>query len=144
MIKIVPTYVAGLLLAALGIAFCIGSFRLGFWVDDSPGPGLLPLVVGALLIPMTGTAIREPIPDDESSFKIQPLVAIALMLAYALVLPRTGFVPATVIMLVLWVRGFYRQSWVRAVICSICLTLLGFFIFSFLLKVPMPMFPELS
>ena len=103
MIKIVPSYFAGLLLGALGLVFCFGAFRLGFWVDDSPGPGLLPLVVGALMIPMIVIAMREPIPADETSFKIQPLVAIALILAYALILPRIGFVPATLIMLTLWI-----------------------------------------
>lgn len=144
MIRIVPSYVAGLLLGVLGLVFCIGAFKLGFWVDDSPGPGLLPLVVGALLIPMIVIALLEPIPADETSFRIQPLLAIALILAYALVLPRIGFVPATLLMLALWIRGFYRQSWLRAAVCSVGLTGLGLFIFSFLLKVPMQMFPELS
>jgi putative tricarboxylic transport membrane protein len=143
-IRIVPSYVAGLMLGALALVFCIGAFRLGFWGDDGPGPGLLPLVVGALLLPMIVIALREPIPDDETSFKIPPLLAIALMLAYAIALPRTGFVPATLVMLVLWVRGFYRESWFRAVACAVCLTALGLFIFSYLLQVPMPMFPEWS
>jgi putative tricarboxylic transport membrane protein len=144
MIRIVPSYVAGLLLGLLALVFCVGAFRLGFWGDDGPGPGLLPLVVGALLMPMIVIALREPIPEDESSFKIPPLLAIAMMLAYALALPRSGFVPATLVLLLLWVRGFYRQSWFRAVACAACLTALGLFIFSFLLKVPMPMFLEWS
>ena len=144
MIRIVPSYVAGLMLGLLALVFCVGAFRLGFWGDDGPGPGLLPLVVGALLMPMIVIALREPIPEDESSFKISPLLAIALMLAYALALPRTGFVPATLVLLLLWVRGFYRESWFRAMACAVCLTALGLFIFSYLLKVPMPMFPEWS
>lgn len=142
--RIVPSYVAGLMLGLLGLVFCIGAFRLGFWVDDGPGPGLLPLVVGGLLMPMIIVALREPIPADETSFKIQPLSAIALILAYAVVLPRAGFVPATLVMLVLWIRGFYRQSWFRSVACSVCLTGFGLFIFYVLLKVPMQMFPEWS
>ena len=76
MIKIVPSYVAGLMLGLLGLVFCIGAFRLGFWGDDGPGPGLLPLVVGGLLLPMIGLAMREPIPEAETSFKAQPLLAI--------------------------------------------------------------------
>jgi putative tricarboxylic transport membrane protein len=142
MIRIVPSYFAGAMLGLLGLVFCIGAFRLGFWGDDGPGPGLLPFVVGALLLPMIVVAMREPVSDAETSFKIQPLLAIGLMLAYAIVLRRTGFVPATLVMLVLWVRGFYRQSWLRAVMCSVGLTGLGLLIFSHLLKVPMPMFPE--
>jgi len=143
-IRIVPSYVAGLMLGLLALVFCVGAFRLGFWGDDGPGPGLLPLVVGALLLPMIVIALREPIPEDETSFKIPPLLAIALMLAYALALPRTGFVPATLVLLLLWVRGFYGQGWFRSLACSACLTALGLFIFSYLLRVPMPMFPEWS
>src|ERR1700751_4967285 len=104
MVRIVPSYVAGLMLGLLGLGFCIGAFRLGFWVDDGPGPGLLPLVLGGLLMPMIIVGLRgwrlvcggllmpmiilgrgEPIPAHETSFKIQPLCAIALILAYAVV-----------------------------------------------------------
>jgi hypothetical protein len=144
MIKIVPSYVAGLLLGVLGLVFCIGAFKLGFWGDDGPGPGLLPLVAGALLVPLIIVALREPIPQGETSFKLQPLLAIGLALIYALVLSRTGFVPATLVMLALWIRGFYRQSWLRAAVVSVCLTTFGLFIFHILLKVPMRMWPELS
>jgi putative tricarboxylic transport membrane protein len=144
MIKIVPSYVAGLMFGLLGLVFCIGAFRLGFWGDDGPGPGLLPLVVGGLLIPMIGLAMREPIPEAETSFKAQPLLAIILVLAYAVLLPRAGFVPATLGMLAVWIRGFYRQSWLRALACSVGLTAIGIFIFYVLLKVPMQMFPEWS
>jgi putative tricarboxylic transport membrane protein len=144
MIRIVPSYVAGLMLGLLGLVFCIGAFRLGFWGDDGPGPGLLPLVAGALLIPLIVVALREPVPEGETAFRMQPLLAIVLALVYALVLSRTGFVPATLVMLVLWIRGFYRQSWLRAAICSVCLTAFGLFIFNVLLKVPMRLWPELS
>ncbi len=144
MIRIIPSYVAGLMLGLLGLVFSIGSFRLGFWGADGPGPGLLPLIVGVLLLPMIVVAMREPIPDDESSFKVSPLIAIALLLAYAMALPYSGFVPATLLMLALWIRGFYRQSWLRAMACSASLTALGLFIFGLMLKVPMSMFPEWS
>jgi lysylphosphatidylglycerol synthetase-like protein (DUF2156 family) len=132
------------MLGALGLVFCIGAFRLGFWGDDGPGPGLLPLVAGALLIPLIVVALREPVPEGETAFRMPPLLAIGLALVYALVLSRTGFVPATLVLLVLWIRGFYRQSWLRAAICSVCLTAFGIFIFNVLLKVPMRLWPKLS
>jgi hypothetical protein len=143
-IRIVPSYAAGLMLGALGLVFCIGAFRLGFWGDDGPGPGLLPLVAGALLIPLIVVALREPVPEGETAFRMPPLLAIGLALVYALVLSRTGFVPATLVLLVLWIRGFYRQSWLRAAICSVCLTAFGIFIFNVLLKVARRLWPKLS
>jgi hypothetical protein len=143
MIRIVPSYVAGVILGLLGLVFCIGAFRLGFWGNDGPGPGLLPLVAGALLIPLIVVASREPISEGESPFSLPPLLAIALALIYALALPHTGFVPTTLVMLILWIRGFYGQSWLRAVICSLCLTAFGILIFNVLLKVPVRLWPEL-
>lgn len=144
MTKIAPTYVAAAMLAALAILFCAGAFKLGFWVDDTPGPGLLPLVIGLLLLPLLFVALREPIPKDETSFRGSPLVAIVFTVIYALALPHAGFVPASIILLLVWIRLFYRQGWVGAVICSTALTAAGVVIFNVLLKVPMLLFPVWS
>ncbi len=140
--KIVPTYVAGVLLAVLALVFCIGAFKLGFWTDDGPGSGLLPFAAGAILLPLIAIAMREPIPEEETAFKVEPLGAIVLITLFALVLPWAGFAPATFVTLALWIRLFHQQSWMRAAVCSVCLTVLGYVIFHVLLKIPMQMFPE--
>jgi putative tricarboxylic transport membrane protein len=144
MVRIAPTLVAGLMLGALALVFGIGAFRLGFWNDDGPGPGLMPLGVSILLLPLLIVALREPDPDSEDSFKSQPLLALLVMGAYAFALPRVGFIPATVVLLATWVRGFYSQNWLRTVVCSVGLTSVGIFIFHTLLKVPMQLFPASS
>ena len=144
MIRIAPNLVAGLMLGALALVFGVGAFRLGFWGDDGPGPGLMPLGVSILLLPLLIVALREPDPDGESSFKSQPLLALLIMGIYAFTLPRVGFVPATVVLLAAWIRGFYSQSWLRTAVCSVGLTAVGFFIFHTLLKVPMQLFPAAS
>lgn len=144
MIKIAPTYLAVGMLGALALIFGIGAFRLGFWVDDGPGPGLLPLVVSLLLVPMLVLVLREPLPSDEAGFGGGPLSAIVLVLIYAAILPRAGFVLSTLVMLLMWIRLFYRQSWFRSAVCSASLTVLGLVIFNVLLKVPMQLFPDLQ
>ncbi len=141
MTKIAPTYVAAAMLAGLAILFGVGAFKLGFWVDDAPGPGLLPLAISLLLLPLLFVASREPIPSDETPFRGSPLVAIVFTVIYALVLPRTGFVPASIVLLLVWIRLFYGQGWIGAIICSSALTAAGVVIFNVLLKVPMPLFP---
>lgn len=140
--KVIPNYVGCALLAALALVFCIGAFDLGFWTDDGPGPGLLPFAAGIVLLPLLAVAMREPIPDDETSFKVEPLGAIVLMLLFAVALPWTGFAVATFVMLTLWIRLFHRQNWKRALACAAGLTVFGFVIFRILLKIPMQMFPE--
>lgn len=144
MIKIAPTYLAAGMLGALALIFGIGAFRLGFWGDDGPGPGLLPLVVSLLLVPMLVLVLREPLPPDETGFSAGPLSAIVLVLIYAAILPRAGFVLSTLVMLFTWIRLFYRQGWFRSAACSASLTVLGLVIFNVLLKVPMQLFPDLQ
>ncbi|MBB5055191.1 hypothetical protein HNQ36_005202 [Afipia massiliensis] len=144
MIKIAPTYLAVGMLGALALIFGVGAFRLGFWGDDGPGPGLLPLVVSLLLVPMLVLVLREPLPSDETSLGAGPLSAIVLVLIYAAILPRAGFVLSTLVMLFAWIRLFYRQSWLRSAGCSASLTILGLVIFNVLLKVPMQLFPVLQ
>lgn len=141
MIKIAPTHVAAAMLAALAVLFGVGAFKLGFWVDDSPGPGLLPLVISLLLLPLLFLAMREPIPSDETPFRGSPFIAVALTVIYALALPYAGFVFASVLLLMIWIRLFYGQGWVGAIVCSAALTSAGVVIFKVLLKVPMPLFP---
>jgi hypothetical protein len=144
MIRIAPTYLAVGMIGVLALIFGVGAFRLGFWGDDGPGPGLLPLVVSLLLVPMLVLVVREPLPSEETGLGAGPLSAIVLVLIYAAILPRVGFVISTLIMLLTWIRLFYRQSWLRSAVCSASLTLLGLVIFNVLLKVPMQLFPDLQ
>lgn len=142
MIRIVPTYLAVAMLGVLALIFGIGAFRLGFWGEDGPGAGLLPLAASCLLVLMLLLTLREPLPVDETGFAPEPLTAIVLSLAYAGILPYAGFVPSTLLMLFIWIRLFYRQGWFRSLVCSTGLTLLGLVIFNVLLKVPMQLFPS--
>jgi hypothetical protein len=144
MIRIAPTYLAVGMIGVLALIFGVGAVRLGFWGDDGPGPGLLPLVVSLLLVPMLVLVVREPLPSEETGLGAGPLSAIVLVLIYAAILPRVGFVISTLIMLLTWIRLFYRQSWLRSAVCSASLTLLGLVIFNVLLKVPMQLFPDLQ
>jgi hypothetical protein len=144
MIRIVPTYLAVAMLGMLALVFGVGAFRLGFWGDDGPGAGLLPLAASCLLVLMLLLTLREPLPVDETGFTREPLAAIVLSLIYAGVLPYAGFILSTVVMLFIWIRVFYRQGRVPALVCGTGLTLMGLVIFNVLLKVPMQLFPGWS
>src|SRR5436305_1031475 len=117
--RVAPTHVGALVLAALVLIFGIGAFRLGFWMDEMPGPGLLPLAAALLLIPAIAIILREPAPADETPFTLTPLLALAVLAVFGLLLPRAGIVLAVIALLIVWVRFFYRQTWLRAVICSV-------------------------
>jgi putative tricarboxylic transport membrane protein len=140
---LLPTSIATLLLAAVAVIFVVGATRLGFWTDDGPGPGLLPFAAGVLLLPLLLVALRERV-LDETPFRAAPLGAICLTCLYAAALPYLGFAPATVLLIIAWVRLFHGQGWVRAIALSIGLTAASIFLFETLLKVPMPLLPAWS
>jgi hypothetical protein len=142
MVRIAPTYLAITMLGVLALVFGAGALKLGFWGDDGPGAGLLPFVVSSLLLPMLFLVLREPLPSAETGFTAGPLSAIALVIIYAALLSRAGFVLSTLVLLFLWIRLFYRQGWLRSAACSAGLTGLGLLIFGVFLKVPMQLFPD--
>lgn len=141
MSRVAPTHVAALLLAALVLVFGTGAFKLGFWMDEMPGPGLLPMAAVALLVPVIVVMLREPAPAEETPFTLMPLVALAVMAVFGLLLSRLGVVLAVIALLIVWVRFFHQQSWVRAVTCSVCLTGGAVGIFAVLLEVRMQLLP---
>jgi putative tricarboxylic transport membrane protein len=140
---LLPTRVAVVLLSTLAVVFAVGAYRLGFWNDEMPGPGLLPFAAAALLLPLLAVVWRECVPEEEP-FRGSPLAATALTCAYAAVLPYAGFLLPTVILVVTWVRMFHRQGWGRAVLLGTGLTALATILFAVLLKVPMPLWPGRS
>jgi putative tricarboxylic transport membrane protein len=140
---LMPTPIAVAALAATAIVFAVGGWQLGFWNSDGPGPGLLPFAAAIILLPLLVFVLREPVPDEQP-LRATPLAAVVLSLVYAAVLPHTGFIIATVIYLTLWVRLFHQQGLVRAATLSVCLTAAGTFLFAYLLRVPMPLWPYSS
>ncbi len=135
-----PINVAVGLIAITAAAFGVASWRLGFWTDDGPGPGLLPFVAACLIFPVLLLILREKF-DDSERFDKSPLLAILLLCVYALVLPYSGFLIPTVALIVAWTMFFERKNALAGVILSGVLVAFGWVIFVYLLRVPMSMLP---
>ena len=144
MIGPAPMRVAVLLLAILAITFAAISSEHGFWVDQMPGPGLLCFAAAVLLLPVLAAIYwAAPLADDEHGFDRKTLLALPLICIYAAIVPYTALVPATVLLILLWVRFFHGQSWLRAGILSVCLVA-GFAVLFRGLGTLMPLFPDWS
>jgi putative tricarboxylic transport membrane protein len=140
---LLPTPIATLLLAAMALGFAVGSVRLGFWTFDGPGAGLVPFTAAVLLLPLLIMVLRERSAVEEP-FRATPIGAVVIGCAYAALLPYAGFAVPTIVLVVIWARVFYRQSWTRAVALGLALTLVSALIFGTLLKVPLPLLPSWS
>jgi putative tricarboxylic transport membrane protein len=137
-----PITVAVALIAIVAVAFGVASWKLGFWTDDGPGPGLLPFATALLLAPVLFLILREKF-DDSERFHPLPLAAIIALCVYAFVLPYLGFLIPTVVLIVAWVRWLEQQSLIRGLVISAFLVAFGWVVFVYLLKVPMKMLPDL-
>ena len=135
-----PINVAAGLIAIAAVAFGIASWRLGFWTDDGPGPGLLPFVTACLVFPVLLLILRENF-DGEERFDGSPLFAIILLCIYAAVLPYLGFLIPTVALIVAWTTIFERKNILAGLLLSGFLVAFGWVIFVYLLRVPMPLLP---
>lgn len=139
-----PTIIGAGMLAVLALVFGIGAFQLGFWVDDNPGPGVLPLIASGLLLPLAILSLRENVSEEAAGFEAGTFAAIGALIAYSCAVPSAGFVLPTVVLIFAWCHYFNGQPWLRSFVCSGALTLVGVVIFNLLLQVPFQLWPVLS
>ena len=137
---LLPTQLAVAMLAALAALFAGGAYGLGLWHLDMPGPGLLPLAAALALLLLIYFLLKDRV-QGETPFKATPLYAIILTCGYAAVVPYTGFLFATFLVVALWVRFFDRQSWLISALMGASLTAAAAFVFVVLLNVPAPLLP---
>jgi putative tricarboxylic transport membrane protein len=136
-------FLCGLLILAGSLNMAIG--RLG-----EPGPGFLPLIVGALLVLMSlvlfVTALRRKRGERgiagmgrKELFKIVT-TSLSLVL-YAVALKPVGFVLVTLILLVFLFRTIGELGWKVSLAGSLLTTIVFYLLFRVWLEVPFPMGP---
>ncbi|MDG4856903.1 tripartite tricarboxylate transporter TctB family protein [Streptomyces sp. T-3] len=125
----------GAFAAAAAVSMGLGSLA-------APGPGLWPLIVSLAMATLSASLLLNPGADTEQEpFNRQALV-VALgalsLVAYTLLIEQVGFEVVTVLLLVLWMRGFGRESWrlSLAVALAACAALYLLFIVALSVSLP--------
>ncbi|HSB04667.1 MAG TPA: tripartite tricarboxylate transporter TctB family protein, partial [Thermodesulfobacteriota bacterium] len=80
----------------------------------------------------------SPAPFWSGRTWLRPLLGVAILVFYALVVGFIGFLPTTFIFLIIWMRVIERLRWRTILSISIGTTVALYLIFSFLLEVPLP------
>jgi putative tricarboxylic transport membrane protein len=135
-----------LALILVGGAFCISSIHLGLGKVNDPGPGLIPLGTGAILILFTLGSVAESCFKKEKADEVLfgnkrwPLVLgiIASIFIYASVLPYLGFLLATFLLLAGLFRASGVKSWKGACTASLVTTGIAHLIFGYLFQCDLP------
>lgn len=127
----------------LGIFVMYSSFRFGLGTFRSPGPGLMPFLLGALLCfvaiyflssLLIGTITKKPTGHEEkeendnvSIGKI--ILVVGSLIVYALVLEKLGYIISTLLLLFVmyWAAGTSKRT---AVVSSVLTVVLTYFLFT--------------
>jgi len=137
------TMIALFFWTGLGVFILIHSYGLGLGKLSSPGPGLMPFLVGALLVLFSLVAVwrrwshKTPVqPGEEVSKGRADLSKVALvlgcLLAYAFFLERLGYLVTSFLMLTLLFRAMGSKRWSMAVTTSLLTVLVTYFAFTYL------------
>jgi putative tricarboxylic transport membrane protein len=132
-----------LLLAAIGALAALEAWRaMPLGAGDEPGPGLMPLVLAALLagLALAAAASREwPRPGPLARARM--LAAAAVIAAWPLALPRLGFALTTGLGLLLLGRVVDDKPWGRLAVFAAVTTAGAVVLFRVVLRVPLPRGP---
>ena len=134
---------AGLAFVIFGVLVAVRAGGLGVGGWRTPGPGFLPLVVGVAASLLGAGLALSRTPQDLSEDGRRPtsgrLFAPGLLLAaYALGLERLGFVPATFVFILAWLRVVERSPWSQVALMAAGTTAVLYGIFIRWLAIPLP------
>lgn len=140
------TWVAGLVLLALGGYVIVSALNFPPSMDGSPGPGIFPIIVACALILLVllmlwenrSSTDNKPIVDLKSPDFHRVLYVAGAILLYVLVLPKIGFLIATPIGLFLTTLLLGRDKLLIKAITAGVTTFLLYGSFHLLLQVPLP------
>jgi putative tricarboxylic transport membrane protein len=133
-------------LVGLGIIFW-SSITLKIGTLRQPGGGVLPLFCGIVIsilsiIVFFQSKVKTKEVSGESFFIIKSLIkilyTIGILIVYALVLERLGFIITTFIVMLFIFKQIARASYFIGILESLITTGICYYIFSILLKISLP------
>ena len=133
----------------LSVFAMVHSLSLGLKGITGPGPGLMPFLVGLLLLLTSiyllvtsflkrqeGDSLREERQSNVSLGKLT--LVVASLLAYAVFMERLGFLITTTLLLITLLKGMGSKKWSSVVLASVSISLITYFAFTYLrLRLPM-------
>ena len=145
-------FAGGILAVGIGYEWMALSMPVGGFAN--PGPGLFPMIVGAVLVltaaacliqnlvsaELPGASIDEagpPVPGKVEPGKAWLLVASLIF--YVVALKPLGFSVALTLLLIASARIFGYRNWLGNFAMSILMTFIAYIVFVVWLKVPLPL-----
>jgi hypothetical protein len=141
-------FFSGLFLMVLGVGACIMAYRLGFGDINSPGPGLIPFGIAALMglmsLGMVIRSLRGGIREYQERKVFQEIgwkkliLVICALLGYGIALNTFGVFICTFLLMTLLLGVFDRKKWWVILVTSILIVIATYLIFVILLGCEFP------
>ena len=142
-------FYAGGLMTLLGAAVTLDSMTYALGTLTHMGPGMFPLMLGVTLtfigVLILGTAMVTPLTDNENILpKDREWFAwgciLAGPIAFIILGEFFGLVPATFACVLIPALGDRTATWKGSLILAAGVTVVGTLLFTYVLKIPFPMF----
>jgi hypothetical protein len=126
----------------LGAATVVSSLALGVGSVTAPGPGMWPLLIGAVLAVLgVALALVSRRTHDAERFTRASwgvLAGLATMVAFAVTVGVIGFEIPALLLTFFWLRFLGREGWRTSVVVSVSVVAVFYAIFVGALGVPIP------
>jgi putative tricarboxylic transport membrane protein len=137
-------YISIFFLIVSGLIF-FESLSLEYYSDYGPGPGLLPLWTSGIIIVLSLLylvfSIKKDIidisavlPKGEGFTNI--LITMGTLILFIVVVPFTGFFLGSILLLIILFKRGYNWYW--SIGLSLVVAVIIFYVFGYLLQVPLP------
>lgn len=135
--------VAGIFGILLGGAVIIGAVRLHLGTPQEPQPGFFPFVAAVILVVLCGILLVQALCGRRQGMEAfgemwRPVILIAGLFVYAVVLDVVGYVVATTVLSVVVLRVLDTKTWWKLLVISLALSLGTYLLFDRLLDVSLP------
>lgn len=137
-------------LIALGAFIIRESLAWEYMTSDGPGPGFFPMWIGIAMVALSGLYLSAHFYDlargeavhraDWSGTPAVILAWLAFMVVIALIKPL-GFIAALILMMLIFVRAVFRQSYTKAVVVAVVSAAAFWVLFVKLLNLRLPAGP---
>ena len=132
-----------------GLGECVQAWMLGLGTISEPEGGFMPFVVGAVIILLAGCLFFEVsfLSREKTDSKVdlwsgvhwkRVVLVILFLSAYALLLPKLGFLVATFLLMVFLLRSGDPIKWPATLLAGVLTSGLSYLIFGTWLRVSFP------
>jgi putative tricarboxylic transport membrane protein len=143
---------SGIFFFIFGLLLAFESLELSIWTEFGPSEGFFPLTIAVVTIGLSLAIIiksfTSPVlqereeslerPDKKAVSKFRVISYALLMLLYALLMEAVGFLITSSLFVIFILRYVEGRSWKKAILIGLTSTILGYLIFVYSLKVPLP------